>query len=40
MTLLQKGINTPRSEVLTAVLMKFGSIAASHHIDFKQLPIF
>jgi hypothetical protein len=38
--LLQKGINAARSEVLTAVLMKFRSTAVSHHTDFKQLPIF
>jgi hypothetical protein len=31
--LLQKGINAARSEVLTAVLTKFRSTAASHHTD-------
>jgi len=37
---LQKGINASRSGVLTAVLMKFRSTAMSHHVDFKQLPLF
>jgi len=37
--LLQKGINAARSEVLTAVLMKFRSTAVSHRNEFKQLPI-
>jgi hypothetical protein len=38
--LLQKGINAARTEVLTVVLMKFRSTTVSHHIEFKQLPIF
>jgi len=37
--LLQKGIKAARSEILTAVLMKFRSTSVSHDTEFKQLPI-